>query len=208
MPVLLAIKSSLFNGEGQSSRLVDAFAGRWRAEHPGGRIQCRNLAADAVPHLTAEAFAGFQAGAGERTPQQQAAVAVSDALIAELKAADEVVIGLPMYNFTVPSPFKAWMDYIARAGVTFEYTESGPRGLIGDKPVHVLFTRGGRYAGTEADTQTGLIRMFFAMLGLRDMQFIYAEGLAMGDDARQAALDNALGAIDRVVGPTVKSHAA
>ena len=199
MRTLLVIKSSLFNGSGQSSKLADNFTKLWKANHPDGRVQCRDLAADPVPHLSAEAFGGFLAEAAERNPAQHAAVAVSDALIAELKQADEVVIGMPMYNFTVPSTFKAWMDYVARAGVTFRYTENGPEGLIDDKPLHVLGTRGGEYAGTPADTQTPLMESFFGMLGIRDVRFVYAEGLAMGDDARALALTSARADIDLAV---------
>ncbi|QOC22491.1 NAD(P)H-dependent oxidoreductase [Wenzhouxiangella sp. AB-CW3] len=199
MRTLLVIKSSLFNGSGQSSKLADDFVELWKANHPDGRVMCRDLASDPVPHLSAEAFGGFLADAAERSPSQQAAVAVSDALIAELKQADEVVIGLPMYNFTVPSTFKAWMDYVARAGVTFRYTENGPEGLIDDKPLHVLCARGGEYAGTSADTQSPLIVSFFGMLGIRDIRFVYAEGLALGDEAREESLLKARGQIDHVI---------
>ncbi|MFU8831542.1 MAG: FMN-dependent NADH-azoreductase [Wenzhouxiangella sp.] len=191
MKTLLLIKSSLFNGSGQSSKLADEFAERWRMENPGGRLLCRDLAADSLPHLTAEAFAGFQAEATARTPAQQAATVVSDALIAELKQADAVAIGLPMYNFTIPSTFKAWMDHVARAGVTFEYTAEGPRGLVGNKPVFVFAARGGLYQGTPADTQTELVRLFLGMLGIEDVQFTYAEGLAMGNDAADKARSDA-----------------
>ncbi len=199
MRTLLVITSSLFNGSGQSSRLADDFVELWKANHPDGRVMCRDLASDPVPHLTAETFSGFLADATERNPAQQAAVAVSESLIAELKQADEVVIGLPMYNFTVPSTFKAWMDYVARAGVTFRYTENGPEGLIDDKPLHVLCARGGEYAGTPADTQSPLIESFFGMLGIKDVRFVYAEGLALGDEAREQSLDKARGQIDHVI---------
>ncbi len=185
MKTLLVIKSSLFNGSGQSSLLADEFAARWKAANPGSRVLCRDLALDPVPHLTADAFNGFRAEAAERTPAQHAAVAVSDALIAELISADAVAIGVPMYNFSVPSTFKAWMDYVARAGVTFRYSESGPQGLIDDKPVYVFAARGGKYQGTSADTQSGLIENFLGMLGLNSPTFIYAEGLAMGEESAE-----------------------
>lgn len=198
MKTLLVIKSSLFNGSGQSSRLADTFAERWRERHPDGRVLCRDLAADPVPHLTAEAFTGFQADAAERTPPQHSAVAVSDALIAELRQADEIVLGLPMYNFTVPSTLKAWMDHVARAGVTFRYTEDGPQGLIGDKPLYVFAARGGQYQGTPNDTQTPLIRMFFGMLGITDVHFTHAEGLAMGETHAKEVRRDAEAAIQRL----------
>jgi FMN-dependent NADH-azoreductase len=187
MKTLLVIKSSLFNGSGQSSNLVDEFAAQWRLNNPDGRVLCRDLAADPVPHLTAEAFSGFQADVAARTGAQHAAAVVSDALIAELKDADEIALGLPMYNFTIPSTFKAWMDHVARAGVTFEYTANGPRGLVDDKPLFVFAARGGLYQGTPADTQTSLVKLFFGMLGIEDIRFTYAEGLALGEDSADKA---------------------
>jgi len=198
MRTLLVIKSSLFNGSGQSSQLADAFAACWRECNPDGRVLCRDLALETVPHLDAEAFKGFQTDPTERTPQQHAAAAVSDSLIAELKSADEVAVGLPMYNFSVPSTFKAWMDHIARAGVTFRYTENGPEGLIKDKPLYVLAARGGQYQGTEMDTQTPLLRLFFNMLGIRDIRFAYAEGLAMGAEQAERSRAQATEAIEQL----------
>jgi FMN-dependent NADH-azoreductase len=198
MQTLLVIKSSLFNGSGQSSRLADAFAARWRENNPNGRVLCRDLALEPLPHLTAEAFTGFQRDSAERSPSQHATAAISDELIAELKAADAVALGLPMYNFTIPSTFKAWMDHVARAGVTFRYTENGPEGLIGEKPLYVFAARGGQYQDTELDTQTPLIRTFFGMLGLTDVRFTYAEGLAMGEEAAEQARSQAVEAIDRL----------
>ncbi|QKK01416.1 MAG: FMN-dependent NADH-azoreductase [Pseudomonadota bacterium] len=198
MKTLLVIKSSLFNREGQSSQLVDAFAARWRTRHPNGRVLCRDLALDPVPHLTADAFAGFGREAAERSPAQHAAAAISDTLVAELQAADEIALGLPMYNFTVPSTFKAWMDHVARAGVTFRYTERGPEGLVGNKPLYVFASRGGQYAGTGMDTQTPLIRQFFGMLGIRDVHFTYAEGLALGDEQAERARTRAAESIERL----------
>ncbi|TVQ33912.1 MAG: FMN-dependent NADH-azoreductase [Wenzhouxiangella sp.] len=198
MKTLLVIKSSLFNGSGQSSQLVDRFARQWRVNHPDGRVLLRDLAADPVPHLSAEAVQGFGLSPDQRSSAQQASAAISDSLIAELRQADAVAIGLPMYNFTVPSTFKAWMDHVARAGVTFEYTESGPRGLLESRPVYVLAARGGQYQGTEADTQTGLVRSFLGFIGLRDVQFVYAEGLAMGEEAAARSLGVAGEQIDRL----------
>ena len=196
MKTLLVIKSSLFNGKGQSSRLADAFVERWRERNPDGRVLCRDLALEPVPHLSAETFDGFRAEAAERSPEQHAAVAVSDSLIAELKSADEVVLGLPLYNFTVPSTLKAWMDHVARAGVTFRYTDNGPEGLLADRPLYVFAARGGQYEGTEMDTQTPLIRHFFGLLGITDVRFTYAEGLALGPEQAERARAQAVEAIE------------
>ena len=188
---LLVLKASLFGDGGQSSQLADEFTRRWQAANPDGRVVQRDLSADPVPHLTADVFAGFQAAPEDQSPAQQAAVALSNRLIAELRDADAVVLALPMYNFTVPSTFKAWMDHVARAGVTFEYTESGPSGLLETGPLYVFCARGGQYRGTENDTQSQLIRMFFGMLGFSDMHFTYAEGLALGEEAAKASLAQA-----------------
>ncbi len=198
MSNLLVIKSSLHNGSGQSSQLVDEFAQTWRRANPGGRVQCRDLATEIIPHLTAEIFEGFGKPADQRNPAQISATAVSDALIAELKSADAVAIGLPMYNFTIPSTFKAWMDYVARSGVTFEYTEEGPRGLVEDKPVYIFATRGGRYQGTSNDTQTRLIQTYFGFLGMTNLHFTYAEGLAMGEQIAQQARQSARAEVMRL----------
>ena len=122
-------------------------------------------------------------------------------LIDELSRADVIVIGLPMYNFGVPSTLKAYFDHIARAGVTFRYTDKGPVGLLRGKKVFVFAARGGLYAGTPRDTQTPYVRDFLSFLGMDDVEFIYAEGLALGDEHQKKALDRAHAAIDRLLAP-------
>lgn len=198
MKTLLQINTSLFAGDGQSSRLATEFAERWRRGNPAGRVVVRDLGEQPVPHLSAERFRAFSTNPADRTPEQAAWVAESDALIAELAAADEVVIGLPMYNFGIPSTLKAWIDHVARAGVTFRYTATGPVGLLDDRPVTVIAARGGRYRGTPADTQSGYIETFLNFIGLRDIGFVYAEGLAMGDETRLDALGQARQTIERL----------
>lgn len=198
MPTLLQINTSLFSGEGQSSRLATAFVDAWRARHPAGRIVLRDLATTPIPHLDAETFRAFGTPAEARSPAQRAAVSQSDALIAELQAADTIVLGLPMYNFGVPSTLKAYFDHVARSGVTFRYTANGPEGLLTGKQAYVLAARGGRYAGTPADTQTDFVRQFLGFVGIRDVEYIYAEGLAMGEQHRDVALSDAGEAIQRL----------
>lgn len=145
---------------------------------------------------THERFQSFLAKSEERTPEQQAVAGFSDALIDELKAADVIVLGLPMYNFGVPSTLKAYFDHVARAGATFRYTENGlPQGLLAGKKAYVFATRGGLHAGTPLDTQTGYVRDFLRFLGIEDVEFVYAEGLAMGDTAKADALAKAQRAI-------------
>jgi FMN-dependent NADH-azoreductase len=191
MRTVLQINTSLFAGEGQSSQLASALIQGWHLRHPEDHIVLRDLASNPVPHLTAERFKAFSTPAAERTPEQQAIAAQSDALIDELRGADVVVLGLPMYNFGVPSTLKAYFDHIARAGVSFRYTAEGPQGLLGDKKVYVLAARGGLYEGTPLDTQSAYVRTFLNFLGLRDIEFIYAEGLARGAEQQRSSLDAA-----------------
>jgi FMN-dependent NADH-azoreductase len=191
MKNLLQIQASLFSNGGESSRLASAFVARWKADNPRGEVTVRDVGRDPIPHLTAERFQSFLAGPGERTPEQQAVAGFSDALIAELEKADVIVLGLPMYNFGVPSTLKAYFDHVARAGKTFKYTEKGAVGLLAGKKAVVFATRGGLYAGTPLDTQTGYVRDFLAFLGITDVEFVYAEGLAMGDAPKAAALAKA-----------------
>ena len=196
MKTLLQIKSSMFSDGGQSSRLADRFVAAWRAGNPGARVVVRDLAVDPVPHLDATRFGAFLAKAEERSAGQREVVDYSDALIDEVRNADVIVLGVPMYNFGVPSSLKAYFDHIARAGVTFRYTESGPQGLLTGKRVVVFATRGGIHAGTASDTQTGFIRTFLGFLGLTDVEFVYAEGLAIGEQQRTSALAQAHESID------------
>jgi len=144
-----------------------------------------------VPHLDAERFGAFITPNEKRTEKQKLLVAYSDRLIGEIRSADTLVLGLPMYNFGVPSTLKAWFDQIARAGVTFRYTEKGPVGLLTGKKAYVLATRGGIYEGTPRDTQTAYVRDFLAFLGITDVEFVYAEGLAISEASKTASLAKA-----------------
>ena len=181
MTTLLQLNTSLNSASGLSSHLAAQFAGAWMDRNPGGAVVTRDLASDPVPHLTAETFQAFITPAAERTAEQQIAVDYSDSLIDELRRADVVALGLPMYNFGVPSALKAYFDHVARAGVTFRYTASGPEGLLKGKRAIVFATRGGMHAGTSRDTETQYVREFLAFVGITDVEFVYAEGLAMGD---------------------------
>lgn len=199
MKTLLQLNSSLYAGDGQSSRLASQFVGAWRAANPGAAVLVRDLANDPVPHLDAGRFAAFLAKNEARDASQRAVVAYSDMLIAELRRADVIVLGLPMYNFGMPSMLKAYFDHVARAGVTFRYTAQGPVGLLTGKQAYVFAARGGQYAGTPRDTQSPYVRDFLRFLGIGDVEFVYAEGLALGDASRQAALAQAQSAIPRLL---------
>jgi FMN-dependent NADH-azoreductase len=203
MKTLLQIRSSIFSNGGQSSRLAERFIAAWRASNPGGKVIVRDLATEPVPHLDAARFGAFIAKPEERTPAQQAVVDYSDALIAELERTDVVVLGLPMYNFGLPSTLKAYFDHIGRAGVTFKYTEKGPVGLLTGKKVYVFAARGGIYAGTPNDTQTPFIRTFLSFLGMNDIEFVYAEGLAISEASKEQGLSHAQSAIDALAQPAL-----
>ena len=198
MKTVLQINTSLFANAGQSTALANRFAAAWRQRNPQDRVLVRDLGQEPVPHLDAARFAAFGAQPEQRSPEQQAVVAYSDGLIDELERADVIVLGLPLYNFGVPSQLKAYFDHIARAGVTFRYTENGPVGLLKGKTVYVLAARGGRYAGTELDSQTAYVKAFLGFLGLDDVRFVYAEGLAMGESSKQTALSEAYRSIERL----------
>lgn len=198
MTTLLKINTSLFAEAGQSSRLADHFVETWKQRHPEGRVQVRDLGSHPLPHLNAERVGAFATPAEKRTPEQQVIVAESDALIAELKSADVVVLGLPMYNFGVPSTLKSYFDHIARAGVSFRYTATGPEGLLGDRKIYVVAARGGIYQGLPQDTQTDFVRHFLAFVGIRDVEFIYAEGLNMGPEPSRKAIETATAQLDRL----------
>jgi FMN-dependent NADH-azoreductase len=201
MTTILKINSSIYSGDGQSSQLADQFAAALRERAPQTRVVERDLARDTVPHLDAARFGAFLAKPAERTAAQQQVVDFSDELIGELRAADVIVLGLPMYNFGVPSQLKAYFDHVARAGETFRYTDKGPVGLLTGKKAYVFATRGGLYAGSPLDTQTRYVRDFLRFLGIADVEFVYAEGLAISPASREAALAQARATIQTLAPP-------
>ncbi len=189
MNTLLYIQSSIFSDAGTSSGLARQFADKWRQVHPHGSVIERDLAREPVPHLDADRFHAFSLPAEQRSPAQQAAVEYSDRLIEELQRADTLVLGLPLYNFGVPSTLKAYFDHVARAGITFRYTAQGSVGLLTGKRAVVFATRGGIYEG--ADTQPQYIRNFLGFLGIEAIEFVFAEGLALGEASKQRAIAQA-----------------
>jgi FMN-dependent NADH-azoreductase len=201
MKTLLQIRSSIFADNGQSTQLANRFIEKWCAVNPGGKVVVRDLALDPVPHLDAARFGALLAKPAERTREQSAVAEQSDALIEELKNADVVVLGLPMYNFGLPSTLKAYFDHIARAGVTFRYTDKGAVGLLTGKQVYVFAARGGLYAGTPRDTQTAYAREFLGFLGMTDIEFVYAEGLAISPESKAQGIGTAHAHVDRLFTP-------
>ena len=196
MKTILQLNTSILSNEGQSTRLANEFVGK---SGYGDKVIVRDLARDPVPHLDAERFGAFIAKPEARTLRQDAYVAYSDMLIGELKQAEVIVLGLPMYNFGVPSTLKAYFDHVARAGVTFRYTEKGPVGLLTGKKAYVFAARGGIYQGTPRDTQTQYVRDFLAFVGITDVEFVYAEGLAISEASKTASLAKAREAVQQLV---------
>ena len=179
---LLHLDSSILGEASASRELGNAIVARLRAEHPGADVTHRDLAASAIPHLTGASLA--------RADADEAALA--DALLAEFLAADTVVLGMPMYNFGIPSQVKAWLDRVAVAGKTFRYTENGPQGLAAGKKVIVAGTYGGFHA---VDGGTNFVepylRFMFGFMGVTDVEFITAEGLSISPEQRAQSLRDA-----------------
>jgi FMN-dependent NADH-azoreductase len=189
MTNLLVLNSSLSGDASVSNLLVEQVVAQVLAAAPKTRVVRRDLAAGDVPHLTPETVAGVRAQAV--TPAETEARALSDQLIAELRAADLIVIGAPMYNFSIPSTLKAWFDHVLRAGATFSYSEAGPKGLLEGKRVIVVEARGGLYSegpAQAADFQEAYLRHLLGFIGLTDVTFIRAEKIGYGADAREAAI--------------------
>lgn len=189
MTKILHITSSILGDNSESNAISQKLVDQLLAVKNGSELVTRDLNANPVPHLTAEAMMGFNLPATEQTDAQKEALHLSNRLIEELQVADTIVLTVPMYNFNVPSTLKTWVDYIARAGVTFRYTEMGPEGLLTGKKVYVVMTRGGVYLGSKKDTLSGFMETILSFFGLTDVEYIYAEGLKMGEDPRNEALE-------------------
>ena len=178
---VLHIDSSIFPANSVSHQLGQNLMTQLGEQLGGLEVVHHELGETPIPHLDAVTLTSIGEGKAE----------LADALIAEYLAADILVLGIPMYNFGVPSTLKAWFDHIARAGATFKYTDNGPVGLGGEKKVFVLLTRGGNYQGTPADSQTAFLETFLGFIGLKNIAFIYAEGLNKSGDSREQAIADA-----------------
>ena len=180
---ILQINASARREGANSTRVAERIVARLQAANPGAALTVRDLAVTPHPVLDEAALGALFTPADKRTAEQAARVALDDALIAEIQAHDTVVLGVPMYNFGVPVQLKNWIDAIARVGVTFRYTENGPEGLLKGKQVYLALARGGRYRDTPADSQVPYLKTVLGFLGLTELHFIYAEGLAMGPES-------------------------
>ena len=196
----LVLNSSANGAASVSKQLVQDTVEKLRAAHPGTTVVERDLGENPVPHLTSETTPVIR-GAEAVTAAQKEAIALSDTLIGELKNADTVVIGAPMYNFGIPSTLKTWFDYVLRAGITFRYSESGPEGLMKGKRAIVILSRAGFYSDGPAqpmDSQEPHLRTLLGFMGITDVTFIRVEKLAFGPEARDQAINDAKAELAKV----------
>lgn len=195
---VLRLDSSVFGEQGASTRLNGALVEALRQRHGDLQVTRRDLAADPLPHVGADVLTALATAAQRRSPDQQRMVELADSLILEVRRADVLVIAAPMYNFGIPSTLKTWMAYIARAGETFHYTADGPVGHLQGKKVYVVSSRGGLHRDQPSDGVVPLLRAFFHLLGITDLDLIYAEGLNLGEVERQRGLAAANAQIARL----------
>lgn len=194
----LLVTSSILGENGQSNALADRFKNQVSARD-GVALTHRDVVANALPHLAIEELGAWQTPIEERTADQQALAGRSDELLAELRAHDVLVLAVPMYNLGIPSQLKAWFDRVLRAGETFRYTENGPQGLIEGKRAIIMAARGGQFAGTERDSQLPHLKTMLGLMGISEVDVVFAEGLNMGNAHRDAALTEAFQALEQLV---------
>ncbi|CAM4149171.1 azoreductase [Yersinia intermedia] len=199
MSKVLVLKSSILATYSQSNQLADFFVEQWQAAHAGDEITVRDLAAQPVPVLDGELVGALRPSDAALTPRQQEALALSDELIAELQANDVIVMAAPMYNFNIPTQLKNYFDLIARAGVTFRYTEKGPEGLVTGKRAIILTSRGGIHKDTPTDLVVPYLRLFLGFIGITDVEFVFAEGIAYGPEVATKAQADAKELLTQVV---------
>ncbi|HEX3431496.1 MAG TPA: FMN-dependent NADH-azoreductase [Rhizomicrobium sp.] len=205
MKTLLFLTSSLFGENSKSTQVASEFVSAWKAANGPAKVNHRDLANNGVPHLTGEHIAAWMTAPAERSDRQQAVASESDPLLEEVEAADVIVIAAPMYNFSISSPLKAWIDHITRAGRTFQYTENGPQGLLRNKKVFVVTARGGVYTGDSPakayDFQEPYLRAILGFNGLTDVTFIHVEAQKMDPEAAEAAIASARAAAREAAAP-------
>lgn len=194
MSEILLVTSSPRGAASHSSRIAGELARSLQQANPGSRLVQRDLAVQPLPHIGTDFAAGIHAPAEQRSAGQAAAVAASDAVVAELLAADTVVIAAGLINFAIPSTLKSWLDHVARAGQTFRYSEAGPEGLVTGRRVYLVIASGGVYSAGPAaafDHAVPYLRAVLGFLGMTDVELVRVEGVAMGPEAEAAALSQA-----------------
>lgn len=196
MATLLIINSSP-RSNSVSRKLTAQAAAHWKAANPAGRAIERDLSDGSIPYLSEPWIEAAYTPEAARTPAQRAMLELSDTLIDEVLAADVILLGVPMHNFSVPATFKAWIDQISRAGETFSYGDQGPKGLVpANKQVIAILSRGGVYSGEASqgavDFQVSYLRQVLGLIGLTDLKFVHADRQGMGGQAAQLAIDKAV----------------
>lgn len=199
MSKVLVLKSSILADYSQSGQLSDYFVKQWLAQHHDDQITVRDLATDPVPVLDGELVGALRPSDVALTPRQQETLNLSDELIAELNAHDVIVINAPMYNFNIPTQLKNYFDLIARAGVTFRYTEQGPEGLVTGKRAIILTSRGGIHKDSPSDLLVPYLNLFLGFIGITDVNYVFAEGFGYGPEVASKAQTDAKAAIDSLV---------
>jgi FMN-dependent NADH-azoreductase len=196
---ILQINSSARSVGSESTRLADSIVAKLKAANPQAQVTRRDLASEPHPAIDEAALGALFTPAEQRSAGQAARVALDDALIAQVLAADVIVIGAPMYNFGMTVQLKSWFDAIARAGVTFRYSATGPEGLVKNKKVYVTLARGGVHRGGETDSQVPHLKTLLGFLGMTDVTFVYSEGHGMGPEAVAKAQAQADAIIEEVL---------
>lgn len=199
MDNVLVVKCSAFGDDGQSSRLTNYFVDQLQLKKTSIKVINRDVNLEPIPHLDIKRINALFSQPSDRTAEQSNIIDFADELLQELLSVDAIILAMPMYNFSIPSQLKSWFDHLARAGVSFKYTETGPVGLLEDKPVYILAARGGIYNANNIDFQTPFVTQFFNLLGLKQLHFVYAEGLNLGDDIKEKAIVNAMEKIDILI---------
>ena len=206
MTNILIVDSAATGAASVSRKLTRELAETLQRRDPSARIVHRDVGAAPIPHLTEATVPAIRAGIVE-SPEAERALALSNELIAELKEADVIVIGAPMYNFGMPSTLKAWFDHVLRAGITFRYSEAGPEGLVTGKKAIVIEARAGLYSEGPAaafDSQEPHLRTLLGFMGVTDVSFVRAEKLAFGPDAAAAAVADAIGELEALAETELK----
>lgn len=196
---ILQINSSARREGSYSTRLATTVVERLLAQQPDAKVQIRDLGRTPHPMLDEITLHALFTPVEQRTATQAERVALDDTLITEVQKADILVLGVPMYNFSVPAQLKNWIDAISRAGVTFRYTELGPEGLLKGKKAVVVQARGGIHRNSPTDTMTPYLKTILGFLGITDVEFVYAEGLSMGPEAEKNGLAAAYEQIEQTV---------
>lgn len=208
---LLHIDSSILGANSVSRQLSAEAVKAWVAVHPNTKVEYLDLAVNTPPHLGADAM-GFRTGQDAKTEAEREQNAISETLVSQFLEADIVVIGAPFYNFSIPTQLRSWIDRVLQAGRTFRYTANGPEGLAGGKKVIVLESRGGVYSTSEGgramEHQETYLQTIFGFIGITDVHFARAEGLAMGPEARASAISKAQAAIAQAVATPMQQAVA